>query len=310
MFKTIATTLAIASCLTIGEAAQADPTWKELKNEYPRSSHEKIVHRGGHKSLKKDLQRTVRYNEIPLRQLFGLNNRYAGFRVEAVSVKLKGHGNRGRARLMVNGRVTDSEKLRGRRLLNLRVAHNSVIGQDLRSLRLEVRGQAFIKSVKIHLRRAKFLHHRRWDRVWTLNRDHRSEPLPRYIPPIVDKLDDGPPQHDWTPPGYYLDGRLPKYTPTDIEKAGGGRLIGDALSHKNPARTKPVFEKPRNGHIAGWENRDTGTSYDMAPTQTHMAEDGSNCRDYTVWGLIGGFEQQIAGTACRKVDGSWQIGSN
>ena len=258
MFKTITATFAIAGCLSVGEVANADSPWKEPRNGHHWSDYEEIDRHGGHKTLKKDLRRTVRYDEIPLRRLFRLNNRYAGFRVESVSVKLKGNGNRGRVRLMVNGRITDSKRLQDRQLLDLRPTHNSVIGKDLKSLRLEIQGRAFVKSVKVHLRPAKFVRHRRWDRVWTLHHDYWGEPLPKYTPPIADKLEGAPSGHNWTPRGYYLGGGLPRYTPSNIDRA----------------------------------------------------DNVSNCRDYTVWGFIGGFEQQIAGTACRKVGSSWRTDSN
>lgn len=158
MIKTFISTLAVTGMLTISHAAQADQSWN---GPYGGHWHNSQTHAYAEpkgekqKTLKKNLFRSVRREDIHLRRMFGLKNKgeYAGYEVNTIIVKLKGHNNRGRIRLMVNGRVTDAENIRGEQVIRLRAPNQTRIGQNLKSLRLDVDGKAFIKDIKIRMSR-------------------------------------------------------------------------------------------------------------------------------------------------------------
>jgi surface antigen len=82
--------------------------------------------------------------------------------------------------------------------------------------------------------------------------------------------------------------------------------IGRSMHPADHTHAAVVLEKSRTGSAVEWTNPDTGNRYSVTPTRTFRNADGQDCRDYTVWGWIGGFEEKLTGTACRTNDGAWQ----
>ena len=56
-----------------------------------------------------------------------------------------------------------------------------------------------------------------------------------------------------------------------------------------------------------WQDADTGNLYTMTPTRTYRNARGQDCRDYTIWGWVDGYEENLDGTACRSAAGGWQL---
>jgi surface antigen len=82
--------------------------------------------------------------------------------------------------------------------------------------------------------------------------------------------------------------------------------IGRSMHPADHTHAAVVLEKTRTGSAVEWTNPDTGNRYSVTPTRTFRNATGENCRDYTVWGWIGGFEEKLTGTACRSNDGAWR----
>lgn len=82
--------------------------------------------------------------------------------------------------------------------------------------------------------------------------------------------------------------------------------IGRSMHPADHTHAAVVLEKTRTGSAVEWTNPDTGNRYSVTPTRTFRNAAGENCRDYTVWGWIGGFEEKLTGTACRTNDGAWR----
>jgi surface antigen len=85
-----------------------------------------------------------------------------------------------------------------------------------------------------------------------------------------------------------------------------GNQIGRSMDEADHHRTVVVLETARTGHPVEWTNPDNGTRYTMTPTRTYRNTAGEDCRDYTVWGWVDGYEEKLHGTACRTEDGAWR----
>ncbi len=94
----------------------------------------------------------------------------------------------------------------------------------------------------------------------------------------------------------------------------GGAVIGSIVGGniaQGMDRTDAVYasralETAPSGNAVTWTNPDSGNRYAVTPTRTWRDTDGRYCREFTTWGWIGGYEQQMYGTACRMADGSWK----
>lgn len=157
MFKTFMTAVAFVGLIASTQVAHADTQWNNPNNNgYWQTARADTAHRENYtdrhqKTLKKNVHKKVRNTAVPLKRLFDLSRDYAGYRVDAVIVKLNPGGAKGRMKLMVNGRAVDGQSIRGRRVIRLDVNKRTVIGSNMKSLRLDVKGKAFIKDIKVKL---------------------------------------------------------------------------------------------------------------------------------------------------------------
>jgi surface antigen len=84
-----------------------------------------------------------------------------------------------------------------------------------------------------------------------------------------------------------------------------GGEIGSRMDDNDRARSQRVLETAPTGRTVRWVNPDTDVAYEMTPTQTYRNANGIDCREYTTWVFIDGYEEQVRGTACRTADGTW-----
>lgn len=66
-----------------------------------------------------------------------------------------------------------------------------------------------------------------------------------------------------------------------------------------------VLENGRSGRAVAWRNPDNGAVATVTPVRTYQTASGAYCREYQTTGSIGGYEEDLYGTACRQPDGSW-----
>ncbi len=85
-----------------------------------------------------------------------------------------------------------------------------------------------------------------------------------------------------------------------------GNRIGKSMDDADQDRAAEILETSRTGQPVEWTNPDTGGRYTMTPVRTYRNNGGEDCREYTVWGWIDGYEEKLHGTACRTDDGIWQ----
>jgi len=67
-----------------------------------------------------------------------------------------------------------------------------------------------------------------------------------------------------------------------------------------------VLEQAPDGETIIWNNPNK-RRYQVTPTRTYQEISGRYCREYTTNAVINGRRQQMYGTACRQLDGSWQL---
>lgn len=109
-------------------------------------------HRGGGRQEQKIvyLNRRIQNETLDLRYLAGISEQYRGYTVESVSVDVQRSGPYAEVALLADGRTEEAAySPQGR--IDLRPRFGSVLGRDIRSLQLAVRGNAFIGEVTIIL---------------------------------------------------------------------------------------------------------------------------------------------------------------
>lgn len=99
------------------------------------------------------LGQIVHNTEIPLRALFNIGRDFAGYSVDSLQVEVASRGHRfSKLSLEVNGRSVDSE-YDPQGWVTLDPGLWDQIGTEIRTLRLDVRGQLYIGGIYINLRR-------------------------------------------------------------------------------------------------------------------------------------------------------------
>jgi len=94
--------------------------------------------------------------------------------------------------------------------------------------------------------------------------------------------------------------------------AGGflGNRIGKSLDCQDQQyhydTTQDALETQKTGQTSSWVNPDTGHSGEITPTKTYTSADGVPCREFTQTIYVEGEYEQIEGTACRQLDGTWK----
>jgi len=91
-----------------------------------------------------------------------------------------------------------------------------------------------------------------------------------------------------------------------------GALIGNSIyqgmQRADELRVARTLETVPSGQVVEWRNPDTGARYRMTPKPAFKdAASRRNCRDYTTWAFVDGYERELNGTACRTSDGRWEL---
>jgi hypothetical protein len=120
-----------------------------------RDRGDRHAHRGvrDRTVLERTYNARLRNESLGLLRGSGLKRDYRGYRIDAVVVTLRPHKSRGRLGLIVNGYKVDAARIGDKRRIRLEPGRADVLGRELRSLRLDVRGRAFVKDVTIKLSR-------------------------------------------------------------------------------------------------------------------------------------------------------------
>lgn len=97
------------------------------------------------------LNRRVNNETLQLRQLAGIGENYRGYAVESVEAEFRSSGYNTEVSLLTDGRREESVYSPQGSVL-LRPISRAVLGEDIRTLQLEIRGNAQLVSVTVNLR--------------------------------------------------------------------------------------------------------------------------------------------------------------
>lgn len=97
------------------------------------------------------LNRRVSHETLALRNLAGIGEEYRGYLVDSVEVEVTRSGPQAELSLLTDGRAEETVYSPQGPVL-LRPRYRAVLGEDIRTLQLEVRGNAQIGSITINLR--------------------------------------------------------------------------------------------------------------------------------------------------------------
>lgn len=86
-----------------------------------------------------------------------------------------------------------------------------------------------------------------------------------------------------------------------------GREIGQEMDRRDQERMAYALREMPTGRSYGWVNPDTGTYWEMEPTETYRSPTGHPCREFSVLARIEGRAEETRGTACLTPDGTWEI---
>ena len=84
-----------------------------------------------------------------------------------------------------------------------------------------------------------------------------------------------------------------------------GGLVGHAMDSVDEACMGHALEYAADGAPVRWHDPN-GNDYNVVPEETYQAG-GRYCRNYTTTVVIDGAPESLAGTACRRPDGNWDI---
>jgi surface antigen len=89
-----------------------------------------------------------------------------------------------------------------------------------------------------------------------------------------------------------------------------GAMIGGALGKNMDDTDRLKMDQALDNNAIGaptyWKNANSGTTYEVVPTRNVHVRGHRYCREYRTSAIIGGKQQQVYGTACRRPDGSWK----
>jgi hypothetical protein len=113
----------------------------------------------------------VRNEELPLRRLLGITAKYRGYRIDEVRVFARHHNSRGRIKLLINGETVARERLGRATVTYLVPGSRAVVGRNAGSVKLRVRGRAFIRRIQVTLTKPAPRH------VRAPRHDHKPAPV-------------------------------------------------------------------------------------------------------------------------------------
>ncbi len=87
-----------------------------------------------------------------------------------------------------------------------------------------------------------------------------------------------------------------------------GGSIGESMDRQDQNCVGQALEHAPDGQVITWNSPNNARQYKLTPTETYQREDGSYCREYSTSANVGGRLERVFGRACRRADGSWQLG--
>jgi surface antigen len=86
-----------------------------------------------------------------------------------------------------------------------------------------------------------------------------------------------------------------------------GGSIGQSMDKLDHACIGQVLEQAETGRKVKWVDPDSRKQFNVTPTRTFKTDSNRFCREYISEVAVSGRTEKVHGTACRNLDGSWQL---
>ena len=86
-----------------------------------------------------------------------------------------------------------------------------------------------------------------------------------------------------------------------------GYVIGNEMDKYDRQMLNSVYESTPSGQTTTWVNPDHGNQYQVTPQPAYTGPNNQQCRKAEVCATINGRRQTTYTTACRDMNGRWQL---
>jgi surface antigen len=86
-----------------------------------------------------------------------------------------------------------------------------------------------------------------------------------------------------------------------------GYVIGNEMDKYDQAQLSRVYENAPSGQPTSWVNPDTNNQYQVIPQPAYQGAGNRWCRQAEVIAIIEGRRERTQTTACRDMNGVWQL---
>ena len=86
-----------------------------------------------------------------------------------------------------------------------------------------------------------------------------------------------------------------------------GYVIGNEMDKYDRQMLNSAYESTPSGQTSSWVNPDHGNQYQVTPQPAYMGPRNQQCRKAEILAVIDGRTERTYTTACRDMDGQWQL---
>ena len=87
-----------------------------------------------------------------------------------------------------------------------------------------------------------------------------------------------------------------------------GYIVGNEMDKYDRQELNHVYERGMSGQSAAWTNPDSGNQYQVTPQQAYFPPGTQQpCRKAEIVAFIDGKRETTYTTACRDINGQWQL---
>ena len=86
-----------------------------------------------------------------------------------------------------------------------------------------------------------------------------------------------------------------------------GYIVGNEMDKFDHQQLSQAYETAPSGQTTTWVNPDHGNQYQVTPQPAYQGADNQVCRQAEIVAIINGKSQKTYSTACRDMNGNWQL---
>ena len=86
-----------------------------------------------------------------------------------------------------------------------------------------------------------------------------------------------------------------------------GYIVGNEMDKYDQQRLSQVYETAPSGQVTTWQNPDHGHQYQVTPQPAYRGPGNRTCRRAEIVAVINGRTERAYSTACRDINGNWQL---